>query len=325
MRNSRNMCFLSVFFFSILSFFVHAAPAEFINIGSGSMTGVYYPAGASICQLIAKEAKKEQLAVRCAVESTGGSVFNLNAIENQTLEFAFAQSDWQYHSYMGSSLFAARGPDRGLRAIFSLYNEPFTIVARKNANIKNFDDLVGKRINVGEPGSGQRGTLEVLMRAKGLTMFDFKLVTELKPAEQAKALCDNQVDAFLYAVGHPAEAIHDTAAQCPINLVSVQDATVERLIAQAPFYAHAVIPAGLYEGVDTPTYTFGVKATLVTHEQVSTEHVYLLVKSVFDHFESFKKMYPTFNGLTPEKMLQANTAPYHPGAEKYYQEQGWIK
>ncbi|MCW8885558.1 MAG: TAXI family TRAP transporter solute-binding subunit, partial [Motiliproteus sp.] len=172
---------------------------RFVTIGTGGVTGVYYPTGGSICRLVNKSRKEH--GIRCSVESTGGSVYNLNTIRAGELDMGVAQSDWQYHAYNGTSKFADKGANKELRAIFSVHPEPFTVVARADAGIKTFDDLKGKRVNVGNPGSGQRGTMEILMKAKGWDMKSFALASELKSSEQSSALCDNKIDAMLFTVG----------------------------------------------------------------------------------------------------------------------------
>ena len=177
------------------------AEQTFVTIGTGGVTGVYYPTGGAICRLVNKNRNKH--GIRCSTESTGGSVFNLNTIRAGDLDMGVAQSDWQYHAYHGSSKFKDKGANRELRAIFSVHPEPFTVVARADSGIRNFGDLKGKRVNVGNPGSGQRGTMEVLMEALGWKMSDFALASELKSSEQSMALCDNKIDAMVFTVGHP--------------------------------------------------------------------------------------------------------------------------
>ncbi len=167
-----------------------SAEQRFMSIGTGGLTGVYYPTGGAICRLLNKERRAH--GIRCSVESTGGSIFNLRALASGELEFGVAQSDWQYHAYEGSSKFSDQGPNRDLRAVFSIHSEPFSVMARDDSSIKDFADLPGKRVNIGNPGSGQRGTMEVLMQALGWGKADFKLVSELKATEQARALCDNK-------------------------------------------------------------------------------------------------------------------------------------
>ncbi len=302
----------------------NAADETFITIGTGGVTGVYYPTGGAICRLMNKSHK--ETGVRCSVESTGGSVYNINTIRSGELDFGIAQSDWQYHAYKGDSKFSDQGPFEKLRAVFSIHPEPFTVVARADSGIKNFADLKGKRVNIGNPGSGQRGTMEVLMDAMGWKTSDFALATELKASEQSKALCDNQIDAMVYTVGHPSGSIQEATTSCDATLVNVTGDAVDKLVADNPYYAKATIPGGMYRGNPDDTQTFGVRATLVTSADEPDDVVYALVKSVFDNFDEFKKLHPAFAHLTPEEMVTKGiSAPIHPGALKYYKEQGWIK
>ncbi|SDG72725.1 TAXI family TRAP transporter solute-binding subunit [Roseospirillum parvum] len=300
-----------------------AADTTFITIGTGGVTGVYYPTGGAICRLVNKDRKEH--GVRCSVESTGGSVYNINTIKAGELDFGVAQSDWQYHAYNGTSKFEGNQFDK-LRAVFSVHPEPFTVVARQDANIHDFKDLAGKRMNIGNPGSGQRGTMEVLMEGMGWTQDTFKLATELKPAEQSKALCDNNIDAFVYTVGHPNGSIKEASSACDSNLVNVDNEVVDKLVADNPYYSKATIPGGMYRGTDEDVTTFGVRATFVTSADVPDDVVYTVVKAVFENLEDFKKLHPAFAVLTAEEMATASlSAPLHPGAERYYREAGLIE
>lgn len=308
-----------------LSMTASAAMAEeFITIGTGGVTGVYYPTGGAICRLVNKGRKEH--GIRCSVESTGGSVYNINTIREGELEFGVAQSDWQYHAYNGTSKFEDAGAFEGLRAVFSVHAEPFTVVARADSGIKTFEDLKGKRVNIGNPGSGARGTMEVLMEAKGWTTDDFTLASELKPAEQAAALCDNQIDAMVFTVGHPSGTIQEATTACDSVLVTVDGDAVAGLVNDNPFYRTATIPGGMYRGNDADTATFGVGATFVTSADVSEEAVYAVVSSVMENIEDFKKLHPAFANLDPKEMATAGlSAPLHPGAAKYYKEKGLIE
>ncbi|SEW02591.1 hypothetical protein SAMN05444851_0949 [Aliiroseovarius sediminilitoris] len=301
-----------------------AMAEEFITIGTGGVTGVYYPTGGAICRLVNKGRKEH--GVRCSVESTGGSVYNINTIREGELEFGVAQSDWQYHAYNGTSQFEEAGPFEGLRAVFSVHPEPFTVVARADSGIKTFEDLKGKRVNIGNPGSGQRGTMEVLLEAMGWTTGDFALATELKASEQSAALCDNQIDAMVYTVGHPSGSIQEATTACDSVLVEVAGDVVDKLVEDNSFYRTATIPGGMYRGNDEDTKTFGVGATFVSSDQVSEDAVYAVVSSVFENFEDFKGLHPAFANLDPKEMATAGlSAPLHPGAAKYYKEKGLIE
>lgn len=263
---------------------------------------------------------------RCTVESTGGSVANINTIRAGDLDFGVAQSDWNFHAYKGTSTFKKAGAFAELRSVFSLHPEPFTVVARADANVKNFTDLKGKRVNVGNPGSGTRASMEILLRALGWQLSDFSLAAELKADEHGAALCDNKIDAFFYGVGHPSANIQDPVTTCGAKLVNITGPAIDQLVADNSFYAKATIPGGLYKGNPDPTQTYGVVATLVTSAKVPEDEVYTLVEAVFENFEDFKKLHPAFAQLKPENMIKNGlSAPLHPGAVKHYREKGWIE
>ena len=298
-----------------------AAEQRFVTIGTGGVTGVYYPTGGAICSLVNKSRK--QHGIRCSVESTGGSVYNLNAIANGELDMGVAQSDWQYHAYNGTSKFADAGANKKLRAVFSVHPEPFTVVARADAGVKTFDDLKGKRVNVGNPGSGQRGTMEVVMKAKGWSMDDFKLTSELKSSEQSKALCDNKIDAMVFTVGHPSGSIKEATTSCDAVLVEVSGPTIDKLVGDHDYYRTATIPGGMYRGSDADVHTFGVGATFVSSTDVPEDVIYNVVKAVFENFDRFQKLHPAFANLKKTEMIKDGlSAPLHDGAAKYYREAG---
>ncbi|BCL62463.1 C4-dicarboxylate ABC transporter substrate-binding protein [Desulfomarina profundi] len=300
---------------------VMAADQTFVTIGTGGVTGVYYPTGGAIARLVNKGKKEHGL--RATVESTGGSIYNLNAIRAGELDMGVAQSDWQYHAYHGTSKFEKQGPNKDLRSVFSIHSEPFTVVARADAGIKNFKDLKGKRVNIGNPGSGQRGTMEVVMKKMGWKKSDFKLASELKAAEQSKALCDNKIDAMVYVVGFPNGSIKEATTSCDAVLVNVEGPEIDALVAEKPYYKKAVIPGGMYRGTDADTKTFGVAATFVTSSKVPEKVIYNIVKAVFENFDQFKKLHPAFATLKKEEMIKAGlSAPLHAGAVKYYKEAG---
>ncbi len=300
-----------------------AAEEKFVTIGTGGQTGVYYVVGQSICKLVNRDSAKT--GIKCTAPSTGGSIDNINAIRAGSRGVGVAQSDWQYHGYNGTSKFAEQGPFKDLRAVFSVHPEPFTVVARSDSGIKTFDDLKGKRVNIGNPGSGQRGTMEVLMEALGWQMSDFKLASELKAAEQSAALCDNNVDAIIYTVGHPNGSIQEASTSCDAIVVPVTGAAVDKLVADNPFYAKAMIPGGMYKGTDKDVETFGVRATFVASAQTEPDVIYEVVKAVFENFDRFKKLHPAFANLDPKEMIKDGlSAPLHDGAARYYKEKGWL-
>lgn len=297
-----------------------ATANQFITIGTGGVTGVYYPVGGAICRLV--NANRADHGIRCSVESTGGSVFNVNTIRAGELDFGVVQSDVQYNAIEGKAQFDGNAYG-DLRAVFALHPEAFTVVARSDANARTFSDLEGKRVNIGNPGSGQRATLEALLGIQNRTTSIFSQTSDLVAAQMASAMCDNQVDAIIYVVGHPSGAIQEATSTCSSNLVSVTGPAVQELLDTFPYYAPATVPGGMYRGNSEPVETFGVAATLVASTSTSDEAVYQLVKGVFENLEAFRNLHPALSGLTREGMVGAGlSAPFHPGAERYYREVG---
>ncbi len=300
------------------------AERKFISVGTAGITGAYYPVGGTICRLINRSSKDHS--IRCIVEPTGGSIYNLNALRQGEIDVAFVQSDWQYNSYLGEGLFEEVGADKNLRSLFSLYSEALTVVARADKNINNLDDLKGKRFNVGNQGSGTRSTMDEVLKMKGWNNAVFSLAAEYKSTEQARKLCDNQIDAFAANTGHPNGSIQEVSANCATKIIPVNDASIDKLLKSHPYYARATIPGGMYTGNANDIPTFGVMATLVASSDVDDELVYQMVKAVFENFDNFKTTHPILSGLSKEKMLQDGlTAPFHDGAKRYYLEAGLIK
>jgi len=301
-----------------------AAQQKFVTIGTGGVTGVYYAAGGAICRLLNKDRKSH--GIRCSVESTGGSTYNINAIRTGDLDFGLVQSDVHYSALKGVGAFEKDGAFKELRAVFSVHPEPFTVLARREANIKSFEDFKGKRFNIGNPGSGTRTSMEQLLAAMGWTTSDFSLASELKADEHGPALCDNKIDGFFYAVGHPSANIQDPVTTCGAQLVPLTGPVIDKLVEEHPYFAKATIPGGLYAGNPNDIETYGVLATLVTSTNASEETVYQLVKAVFENFDEFKRLHPAFANLDPAKMVKDGlSAPLHDGALKYYKEKGWVK
>lgn len=314
------------FFAGFSATFVHAQTAmqaqRFVTIGTGGVTGVYYPVGGAICRLL--NAGRAEHQTRCVIDSTGGSVFNVNALRQNDIDFGLVQSDVHYHAWRGEREFAS-DPHRNLRSVMALHVEAFTVLARADANIVDFIDLTGKRVNIGNPDSGQRATLVNWLTAQGKTTEVFARTSHLTATEMTTAMCDDQVDAIIYVVGHPSGAIHEATGVCESRLVHVRGQALDALVRQFPYYAPTQIGGGIYPNNPQSTQTFGVIATLMTMEDTPDELVYLLVKSVFERLDSFRSMHPALADLQPENMvLDGMSAPLHEGALRYYREQGLL-
>ncbi len=311
----------------VAGFSLTASPAlaqqeQFITIGTGGQTGVYYVVGQSVCRLVNRG--NSEHGIRCNAPSTGGSVANINGIRAGELDMGVSQSDVQYQAYEGTGNFEG---DRfeDLRAVFAIHGEPLTLVARADSGIEHVSDLPGKRVNLGNPGSGQRNTMQVVMDAMGWDEDTFAMVSELEASEQAAALANNQIDAMVYVVGHPNGSIEEATTTTDARVIPVTGEAIDGLIEQYPYYAMTTIPGGTYRGNDDDVDTFGVAATFVTSAEVDDDVVYETVKAVFENFDRFKRLHPAFANLDPETMISSGlSAPLHEGAERYYREQGWI-
>lgn len=294
------------------------AGTKYVSVGTGAITGVYYPAGGAICRLVNRGRKDHGL--RCSVESTGGSVSNLNAIRSKMLDFAIVQSDWQYHAYYGSGFFADQKPFSDLRSVFSLYTETLAIAVKSNSGIKSIAQLKDKRVNYGVKGSGMYATMEMLMNAQGFNESSFKEVTYLNPSEQPKALCDGEIDAMVYMSGNPNGVLQEAAQTCGIKILSIPHNVMDKVIEKNSFYVKSYIPGGMYPRNPKNIDTFGVRSVLVTTSKMSDSVVYEVVKAVLDNFDNFKTLHPVFSSLNKRSMLRSGDIPLHDGSIKYFRE-----
>ena len=303
------------------------AETRFAAIGTGAVTGVYYPTGLAIAKIVNE--KRRTYGLRCTVESTGGSVFNVNAVMSGDLEFGVVQSDRQYQAVHGTAEWTDMGPQKGLRAVFTIHSESHVLCASENSGVGTVPDLKGKAVGVGNPGSGQRGNFIDMLSEYGMTYDDLGRAEGLKASESSKLLQDGRIDAFVYTVGHPSAFFKEaTAGRIKVRFIPFDRDKIAALIKRHPYYVPAEIPMEYYPGAlnkERFVPTFAVKATLVTRDDVPEDMVYAVTKEVFEHFEDFKKLHPAYEHLTKEGMLQGMTAPIHPGALKYYREAGLME
>jgi len=288
-----------------------------ITIGTGGVSGVYYPTGQKLCEFI--NTKEGRHGIHCTAESSAGSVANAQQIRAGAYDFGIVQSDVQFYALKGYGPFKQQGPDRKLRAVISLHPEPFTLIARADAHIRSLDDLVGKRVNIGNPGSGQRTSMDLVMRAKGWTKATFASTTELSSDAQSAALCANEIDAIVMTVGHPNPDIKKDLMTCDAVLVNVDGPAIEHLIKKYPYYSKMIIPGRAYPGSSLSTRTFGVSATLVTSSDTPERVVKELLQALFNNFTDFKFSHPALFTLVPADMKKNGlTAPLHDGSKNYF-------
>ncbi|WP_020589839.1 TAXI family TRAP transporter solute-binding subunit [Desulfobacter curvatus] len=300
------------------------AKTQFVTIGTGGLTGVYYPTGGAIAKMVNK--KKREYGIRATVESTGGSAFNINAIMSGDLEFGIAQSDKQFQAMKGLAEWAERGPQTDLRSVFSIHDEAVTLISAVESDIKDVSDLKGKIVNLGNPGSGQLQNAIEILQTIGMDPEKDITAEYIKASEAPSILQDGRIDAFFYTVGHPNGNIKEaTSGARKVRFTSITG--VDSMLAKYPYFSKTIIQASMYPGAqnDGDTETIGMKATLVTSAKVPEDVVYAITKEVFENFEEFKKLHPAYATLTKEGMLTGLSAPLHPGAAKYYKEAGLMK
>ena len=293
-----------------------------VAIGTGGVTGVYYPAGGAIARMVNK--KTDRYKIRVTVESTSGSVYNINAVLSGDINFGIAQSDRLFQACRGFAEWEKAGPQRNIRSVFGLHHESITMVASEKSGIKKFYDIRGKIINLGNPGSGQLQNARDAMEAFGINESEIR-AEYIKAVEAAGLLQDERIDAFFYTVGHPNGSLKEAAAgRVKVRIVDLSGKPLNALFKKYPFYTASVIPAEMYPGIlnTEDIATFGVRALLICSAGTRTDAVYALVKEVFDNFDEFKKLHPAYAVLTREDMLKGMTAPFHEGAMKYYRETG---
>lgn len=302
------------------------AKTVLVIIGTGGTTGVCYLTGGAICKMI--HDKRDTYGIRCIVEATAGSVSNINAVLAGDLEFGIAQSDRQYQAVQGLAEWKDKGPQKNLRAVFSLHPEAVTLVAAEDAGIKTIADLKGKRVNIGNPGSGELQNSIDVLESFGINWEKDIRAEQAKGTEAPGLLQDGRIDAFFFTVGHPSGAIKEaTVGRRKVRFVPIDGPPVETLLKKYPYYAKAVIPIALYEGASNKENvpTVGVRATLVTSAKTPDHVVYAIVKEIFDNLDAFKTLHPAYEVLTKASMLEGLSAPFHPGAEKYFKEKGLLK
>ncbi len=318
MINSKKIVGLSL----ALSLSVPAFAAQFITIGTGGVTGTYYPTGGAICRMMNKN--KKETGIRCSVESTGGSVYNVNNINANELDFGIAQSDTAYQGYNGEGKFKGKAVT-GLRSVLAIYPELLAFVVRKDSGIKTMSDTKGKKLNIDIQGSGTRMSVDTVFDALNIKTSDLALVNELKASEGPTMLKDNKIDGYFYTVGHPTANIMDAANSVDIDLIAIDGKAIDALVSKYAYYAKGVISGTFYKGVKHDTPSIGVKAVLVTKNTINEEFVYQIAKTILDNFDEFKALHPAYKTITKESLLDGLAVPQHPGAIRAFKEAGIIK
>jgi len=288
-----------------------------VNLATGIPGGVYHPVGNAICRMFNLE--EEHQAMPCVAVSSDGSVENIRRVESGESTFGLSQTDVAYAAFHGEGPFAAAGPDPKLRMVIALYPEAFTVVARADAGIRDFQDLRGKRVGIGTSGVGYNFTRDVILRFYGWTTSGPEHVLEFAPAEQNQALCSNRVDAIIFEAGHPNGLTQEATTECQARLVRVAGQPIDRLLATHPYYIASVIPGGMYAGNPSDVQTIGTRAVLISSSNQPDELVYAMVKAVFDNFAIFRQLHPALSTLKIQDTVPSTAViPIHSGALNYY-------
>lgn len=301
-----------------------AAKDKFVALGTGSPNGTYAPVGSGICDLVNEN--RAEHGVRCIAYNTGGSVYNIQAITSGELEMGITRSDLAYQSYEGIDEFRAIGPNRAIRAITTLYAMPIAIVVKKDAGIEKFADMVGKRINIGNKGSGKRSVADLILGQMGWQKGDFSAALELTTTQMGKAFCDGNVDILIEGLGNPSKFYEKMIGECGGKFLAVPEDVVAKIRKNFPYFAALDIPGGIYTNTPNPVGTFGFKATLVTKASLSPDTAYDVTAAVFDAFEKFQDKHASLKLADPISMVNNGIfIPLHPGAERYLRERGLLK
>ncbi len=307
-----------------------ASPSSFaadVLVGASSSAAVHFDVARAVCRQI--EVAKDT--VTCEAQAIEGGdaaepIAILSGVRTGLIEIGIVPADWQYHAYNGTGPFEFMDVKfDNIRSLFSLHSETFTLIARRDSGIDKLDDLAGKRVSIGNPGTNRRAIMDMVMAAKGWTEDSFQLTEELTELEQSLALCHGRVQAIVLSVAHPDASLAKTLELCDAKPVEVTGAEIDKLIADSGYLVATEIPGGRYANIGDATKTFGVVLTAVASEDLADDDAYSFVKAVFDNLDNFKKLHPALRNLVPDRMVTDGlSAPLHPGALRYFKERGMM-
>ncbi len=311
------LVFTSVFFTACGDNKGDTAATTNINIGSGGTTGTYY----GFCNVVATVIN-EKTDMKLTVQSSGASKANILDIADGIVDLAIVQNDVMDYAYNGTSLFESDGAIKSFSTLGAVYAEVCQIVARADSGIKTVADLEGKKVSVGDSGSGVEFNAQQILGAYDIT-FDEIDKQNLSFQASADALKDGKIDAFFCTAGAPTVAITDLSTTTGIVLVEIDDAHLAKLQKDYGFYAAYTVPAGTYNGIDKDAQTVAVKATFIVSNELSEETVYDLTKAIYENVDEYS--HDKAKEMNLEYAVSSISVPFHPGAEKYFKEVGAIK
>lgn len=293
-------------------------------LGTGSVQGVYFPIGGVICRLVNRN--KASHRIRCSLESTGGSIYNLRQLREDKFDLVFAQSDWQYHAYNGSSTFEEKGPDTALRAVFALEADPVALIVKNDSTIASLDDLKNKTVSFGYTRSLQHRIMDDLIEAKDWNKKSFKEIRPMSDTRQLAQVCDGLLDSILLLTSSLEDNLKSLPDDCQLKMLNIEDPAIKKLIQDKPFYRTGIIQKGRYLNSTEDIQSFGLGATFVAHESTSPKAIYNVVKEVVENFRDFTSLHPSLATLKKKELPYAGISiPLHPGAKRYYQEARLLK
>ena len=303
----------------------------FFRIGTGGVSGTYYPVGGLVADAISNPpgGRPCERGGSCGVpglvavaQSSSGSVANIEAVATGQMESGFAQSDVAYWAYTGTGVFAGREPAKDLRAIAGLYPESIHLVARRDAGIKSVRDLAGKRVSLDEPGSGTLVDARIILGAYGLSEDDLQ-ASYAKANLAMDALRDGALDAFFIVAGYPTPSVAELAEAGDIVLVPIDGPEAEALVKHYDFFEDAAIPAGTYRGIGA-VETMSVSSIWVVGARVDEQLVHDITAALW-HPQARRLLdggHAKGREITLDTALKGVSIPLHPGAERYYREAG---
>ena len=287
-----------------------------INVGTGGSTGTYY----GFCNVISS-LLKEKTGANLMIQSSGASKANILDIDDGIVDMAIVQNDVMDYAYNGTSLFSDVGAIGSFSTLGAAYAEVCQIVAKADSGIKTVADLKGKKVSVGDSGSGVEFNAQQILGAYDITFEDIDK-QNLSFQASADALKDGKIDAFFCTAGAPTVAITDLATTTGIVLVEIDAEHLAKLQADYGFYAAYTVPAGTYTGIDADATTVAVKATFIVSNDLEEETVYQLTKAIYENKDEYS--HEKASEMSLEYAVSSISVPFHPGAERYFKEVGAI-
>ncbi|KIL49395.1 TAXI family TRAP transporter solute-binding subunit [Jeotgalibacillus soli] len=290
------------------------AGLDLATIATGGTGGVYYPIGGGIAQIL-----EEELGITATAQVTGASVENMQLLSKGDVQIAFTQNDIADYAVNGIEVFDEKL--EGISGISTLYPEIIQLVVAADSDIQSVEDLKGKKVSVGAPGSGNEANSVQILEAAGLTYDDIE--EELKSyADSADSFKDGLIDAMFVTSGVPNASVSDIAVTKGVRVISIDDEVIAALKEKYPFFIDEVVPAGSYDGQDEDAKTVAVLAALTVNSDLSEDDVYDITKAIYDNLDTLGSKHEKAKEITLEKALDGLTIPLHPGAQKYFDEEG---